>query len=60
MRAVGAREGRQGFECERQTVTRKDEGGKTNFFPVEELFRFFVSGYVLVALFFQFKFSSIS
>jgi hypothetical protein len=41
MRAVGAREGRQGFECERQTVTRKDEGGKTNFFPVEELFEFF-------------------
>jgi hypothetical protein len=43
MRAVGAREGRQvreGFECERQTVTRKDEGGKTNFFPVEELFDF--------------------
>lgn len=40
---------------------REGRGGrKTDFFLVEELFGFFVSGYVLVALFFQFKFSSIS
>ncbi len=58
----GGGEGRQvreGFECERQTARRK--GRKENqLFSCRGAFWVFVSGYVLVALFFQFKFSSIS
>ena len=36
---------REGFECERQTATRR--GGKKNqLFSLEQFFRLFLSGYV--------------